>query len=54
MVRRSKVITTAYRLVFGRPRQEDLLAYLVDRVAPERLEELKDLLQIDLTPRERG
>ncbi len=39
-----------YRMVFGQPRQEDLLAYLVDRVGLERLDELRDLLQIDLTP----
>jgi hypothetical protein len=26
-----------YRMVFGQPRQEDLLAYLADRVPPERL-----------------
>jgi hypothetical protein len=39
-----------YRMVFGQPRQEDLLAYLVDRVSPERLEELRPLLQIDLRP----
>ena len=37
-------------MVFGQPRQEDLLAYLVDRVSPERLEELRDLLRIDLRP----
>jgi hypothetical protein len=43
-----------YRMVFGQPRQEDLLAYLVDRVSPERLEELKPLLQIDLRPRSIG
>ena len=41
----------AYRMVFGQPRQEDLLAYLVDRVSPERLEELRGLLQIDLRPK---
>jgi hypothetical protein len=39
-------------MVFGQPRQEDLLTYLVDRVSPERLEELRDLLQIDLRPKE--
>ena len=39
-----------YRMVFGRPRQEDLLAYLVNRVGPERLEALRGLLQIDLRP----
>lgn len=43
----------AYRMVFGQPRQEDLLAYLVDRVSPERLEELRPLLQIDLRPNAR-
>ena len=42
----------AYRRGFGQPRQEDLLAYLVDRVSPERLEELRPLLQIDLRPGE--
>ena len=40
-----------YRMVFGQPRQEDLLAYLVDRVSPERLDELRPLLQIDLRPK---
>jgi len=39
-----------YRMVFGQPRQEDLLAYLVGRVSPERLEELRPLLRIDLRP----
>jgi hypothetical protein len=39
-----------YRMVFGQPRQEDLLAYLVDRVGLERLDELRDLLHFDLTP----
>jgi len=37
-------------MVFGQPRQENLLSYLVDRVSPERLEELRPLLQIDLRP----
>jgi hypothetical protein len=40
-----------YRMVFGQPRPEDLLAYLVDRVPPERLEALRGLLQIDLRPK---
>jgi hypothetical protein len=40
-----------YRMVFGQPRQEDLLAYLVERVPAERLEELRPLLQINLRPR---
>ncbi|HSN53776.1 MAG TPA: hypothetical protein VLT32_03850 [Candidatus Sulfomarinibacteraceae bacterium] len=42
-----------YRMVFGQPRQEDLLAYLVDRVEPGRLEALRGLLQIDLRPKGR-
>ena len=39
-----------YRMVIGQPRQEDLLTYLVDRVSPERLDELRLLLQIDMKP----
>ena len=41
-------------MVFGQPRQEDLLAYLVDRVSPDRLDELRDLLRIDLKPKAVG
>jgi hypothetical protein len=41
VLRRSLAV---YRMVFRRPRQEDLLAYLVDKVAPERLEELRGSL----------
>lgn len=40
----------AYRLVFGQPRQEDLVAYLQDRVGPQRLHTLLDDLRIHLTP----
>jgi len=40
-----------YRLVFGQPRQEDLVAYLRDRVTPEVLANLVQQLRIDLTPR---
>jgi hypothetical protein len=43
-----------YRMVFGQPRQEDLLAFLVDELGEEALEILKPYLQIDLTPRARG
>jgi hypothetical protein len=39
-----------YRMVFGQPKQDDLLAYLADRLGEERLAELRGLLQIDLTP----
>jgi hypothetical protein len=41
----------AYRLVFGQPRQEDLVAYLGDRMSPETLESLVQQLRINLTPR---
>lgn len=40
-----------YRMVFGQPRQDDLLAYLVEQVPAEVLEEVADLLEIDLRPR---
>jgi len=43
-----------YRMVFGQPRQEDLLAYLVNRVGEETLESLRPHLQIDLKPRTNG
>ncbi|MCA9316591.1 MAG: DEAD/DEAH box helicase [Planctomycetes bacterium] len=40
-----------YRMVFGQPRQDDLLAWLLDNVRSEVLEEARPLLQIDLAPR---
>lgn len=40
----------AYRLVFGQPRQDELLAYLLDKVEPEQLKSLEKLLRIDLSP----
>ncbi len=39
-----------YRMVFGQSRQEDLLAYLADRIDPVRLAEFRSLLQINLGP----
>jgi hypothetical protein len=39
-----------YRMVFGQPRQDDLMAFLLDRLAPEQLAEMGSLLQIDLAP----
>jgi Helicase conserved C-terminal domain len=39
-----------YRMVFGQPRQEDLVAYLLERVPPGELEALMDELRIDLAP----
>ena len=40
-----------YRLAFGQPRQDDLLAYLNDQIDPADLERLIDDLRIDLGPR---
>ncbi|MFW5970373.1 MAG: helicase-related protein, partial [Halofilum sp. (in: g-proteobacteria)] len=40
----------AYRMVFGQARQEDLVAYLLEHVGPERIEGLSGQLRIDLAP----
>ncbi|MGH2710302.1 MAG: C-terminal helicase domain-containing protein, partial [Actinomycetota bacterium] len=39
-----------YRMVFGQPRQEDLLAYLTSRLPPGRIEALLREARIDLSP----
>ena len=41
---------TLYRMVFGQPRQEDLLEYLANRVDGEERELLEEALRIDLRP----
>ncbi len=40
----------AYRMVFGQARQEDLVAYLLEHVGPDRIEGLARELRIDLSP----
>lgn len=40
----------AYRLVFGQPRQDDLMAFLQERFDPDEIQRLLDELAIDLTP----
>ena len=40
-----------YRMVFGQPRQEDLLGYLVDRCPSGGLEAMATASRIDLSPR---
>lgn len=40
----------AYRLAFGQPRQEELVAYMKDRFTDEEIEQLKHELHIDLAP----
>lgn len=44
---------TAYRLAFGQPRQEDLLACLLERFDDEEVAELTERFRIDLSPRGR-
>lgn len=39
-----------YRMVFGQPRQDDLMAFLVERLSRERREAIEPLLRVDLTP----
>lgn len=39
-----------YRMVFGQPRQEELLSYLRKTVPPEKVQALADALRITLTP----
>jgi hypothetical protein len=39
-----------YRMVFGQPRQEDLLEYLRKHVPEDRLDEIRKELTIDLSP----
>ena len=40
-----------YRMVFGQPRQDDLMTFLLDQCRPETLREIAPLLRIDLSPR---
>ncbi|MEX0874584.1 MAG: helicase-related protein [Actinomycetota bacterium] len=39
-----------YRMVFGQPRQEDLLNYLIERLPPGQIEGLMHQARIDLSP----
>ena len=44
----------AYRLAFGQPRQEELVAYLREHFSAEEIEDLKSELHINLEPSARG
>jgi Helicase conserved C-terminal domain len=46
-LRRSLVV---YRMAFGQPRQDDLIAFLLRTVSPDLLHKYLTTLQIDLTP----
>ena len=39
-----------YRMVFGQPRQDDLVDYLMHHIEPKRLTQMGEELRIDLTP----
>jgi hypothetical protein len=43
-----------YRMVFGQPRQDDLVAYLQRRVAPADLDAVAEAGRIDLRPQRAG
>jgi hypothetical protein len=45
-----KAALAVYRMVFGQPRQDDLLEYLTQRLTPEQLAAALDSVRIDLTP----
>ena len=47
---RLKRSLAVYRMVFGQPRQEDLAAWLADRLSDEDFAPYRDLLRIDLSP----
>jgi len=39
-----------YRMVFGQPRQDDLIEFLLERLSPVQLAEVEPLLRVDLSP----
>jgi hypothetical protein len=41
-----------YRMVFGQPRQDDLLEYLMNRIPKEDLERCSEEIKIDLVPKD--
>jgi hypothetical protein len=45
---------TLYRMVFGQPRQDDLIAYLQETVGQGEAERLAGLVRVDLAPRSQG
>lgn len=51
---RLKQAVASYRLAFGQPRQDELLAYLEGEVHPDELERLAGELKIDIAPLQLG
>ena len=43
---------TVYRMVFGQPRQDDLLEFILREVPPNRRDDLAAAITIDLSPPE--
>ena len=43
-----------YRMVFGQPRQDDLMAFLLEQCHPKTLKKITPLLRIDLSPSQRN
>ena len=39
-------------MVFGQPRQDDLVAFILERLGPGKLETIVPLLRIDLSARQ--
>jgi hypothetical protein len=46
-LRKSLVV---YRMVFGQPRQDDLISYLLSNLPKEKVDEITPKLRIDLSP----
>jgi hypothetical protein len=46
----ARTATVVYRLVFGQPRQDDLVEYLKQHIPEDQLEDLVGRLKIDLSP----
>jgi hypothetical protein len=49
---RLRTSLAVYRMVFGQPRQEDLLRYLVERVPAAEIERIMGEARIELSPNE--
>ena len=53
-LRALKQALAVYRMVFGQPRQDDLMTFLLDRCSSETLQGIRPLLRIDLSPKRAG
>ncbi len=53
-LRALKQSLAVYRMVFGQPRQDDLMSFLLKRCSHETLQKIAPLLRIDLSPMRRS